>query len=153
MTGVARTEAYLREPWCVNARKAALNCSHYPSRSLLPGPSGCWCHCTAAGSPSCRSLWVRWCSWCPSRSEAHSTYGHRINNSVSIVQENLTSHNLPDRISVRTDFLKRSTNAQRHIIYCCRVTSPGVTWSNVLWYSFWQRWTSSDESQWASYPR
>lgn len=65
---------YLREPWYASAQKDVLNCSHYPSLSLLPGPSGCWCRYTAAGSPSCRSLLVRWCSWCLRWRKTHSTY-------------------------------------------------------------------------------
>lgn len=86
--GGVGTEAYLRELWCASARKDALSCSHCPSRSLPPGPSGCWCRCTAAGSPSCQSLWVRWCSWCPSRREAHSTYadGDRTKRQFHITQ-------------------------------------------------------------------
>lgn len=72
--GVAWSVAYLREPWCVSVRRGVLNYSHYPSRFLLPGPSGCWCHCTAAGSPSCQSPSARWCSWCPGWRKTHSTY-------------------------------------------------------------------------------
>lgn len=65
--------AYLQELWCVSVRRVVLNCSHYPSQSLLPGPSGCWCHYTAAGSPSCQSPSARWCSWRPGWKKTHST--------------------------------------------------------------------------------
>lgn len=68
---------YLQEPWSASARRAAPSCSHCPSPALRPGPSGCWCHCTAAGSPGCRSLSARWCSWCPGLKKTHSTCGER----------------------------------------------------------------------------
>lgn len=71
--GGAWSVPYLQEPWCVSAQRGVLNCSHYPSQSLLPSPSGCWCHYTAAGSPSCQSLSARWCSWCPGWRKTHST--------------------------------------------------------------------------------
>lgn len=70
---VTKGVAYLREPWCASARRGARSCSHCPSRSLLPGPSGCWCHCTAAGSPSCQSPSARGCSWCWRWRKTHST--------------------------------------------------------------------------------
>lgn len=139
----------LRELWCGNVQTDVQNCSHYPTLFRLWGPSGCWCHCTAAGSRRCRNQSVRWCSWSqletqqlPWKSEKYKVRQWQINSLLEISVN--VRGKLKDQSHLHHSFCTFSSKKMQALYCMLDKVGQYIQSKQILYKLHIQIWTKTD---------